>query len=180
MATQTEIGEMIGLTDRQVRNLMKQGILSDKRGANGFCLKTCVQNYIQHLKQQIKGGVDDPVPNPNGSDSPGINTDWHDARLAKMKADKMEIEVLKLLGQTAPIDMIMQLTADKGAQVAGILDGIPAKISRAMPDLPKSRLAIIEQQITKARNAATEPIDLEPYLASCFKYGDSEGMETDS
>jgi len=178
MATQTEIGEMIGLSERQVRNLMKQGILSDKRGTNGFCLKTCVQNYIQHIKQQIKGG-DESVPSPTADGQP-INTDWHDARLVKMKADKMEIEVLKVLGQVAPIEMIMQMTADKGAKVAGILDGIPAKISRAMPELPKSRLAIIEQQITKARNAATEPIDLESYLASCFKYGDSGGMETDT
>jgi phage terminase Nu1 subunit (DNA packaging protein) len=177
MATQKEIGEYIGLSDRQVRNLMTSGVLSDKRGKNGFCLKTCIHNYIQHLKQAAKSG-DDDIPNPSG-DTNGINTDWQDARLSKMKADKMEIELLKLLGQVAPIEMILALSADKGAMVASILDGIPAKISRAVPELPKSRLAIIEQEITKARNEATQPIDLEPYLADCFKYGDNEGMASD-
>ena len=173
MATQTEIADWLGVSDRTIRQMMRDGILDGKKGRNGYDLKACVQQYIHHLKYKAKSNTDDE------GGSLGINSDLHDARLAKLKADDKEIDVLRKLGQIAPIDMILQLTADQGAKVAGILDSIPGKIARAMPELPKSRLAIITEEITKARNEATEPIDLEPYLSTCFTYGDSGGMETE-
>lgn len=177
MATQTEIAGYIGRTDRTVRELMKKGILPDKRGRNGYDLKACVLAYIQHLEQVAKGGASIGDDGEGGLSS---NADQHDERWSRLRADKLEIEVLTKLAQVAPIEMILELTSAKGAQVAGILDTIPAAISRAMPELPKSRLAIITEKITEARNYATEPIDLEPYIASCFAYGDQQSMEGDA
>ncbi len=179
MATQKEIAEYLGLTDRTVRNLQSKGIISDKRGRNGYCLKTSIRDYIRHLEKKNKTGeeTDDEATTSNVN---GIDTDYQDARKAKLQADKLEIDLLVKLGEVAPIEMILELTANKAAQVASLLDTIPASVARAVPELPKSRLAVIEQEITKARNEATKPIDLESYLATCFKYGDSDSMESES
>ena len=180
MATQAEIGEYLGLTERTVRTLMNEkGVISNKRGRNGYCLKTCVRDYIRYLEQKNKNPelADDDATHTGKVN--GIDTDYQDARKAKLQADKLEIDLLVKLGEVAPIEMILELTASKAAQVASLLDTIPANVARAVPELPKSRLAVIEQEITKARNEATKPIDLEPYLASCFKYGDPDSVESE-
>ncbi|BDM66237.1 hypothetical protein NFHSH190041_36890 (plasmid) [Shewanella sp. NFH-SH190041] len=172
MATQEEIGSWLGLSSRQVRNLQKEGVLSDKRGRNGYCLKTCVSDYIRHIKKQIKTGPD------VDADTPAGGTDFHDERYAKLRADKLELDVLGKLGEMAGIDLIVALTAGKAAQVAGILDQLPAKVHRVAPDIPSSVKVLIENEIIAARNTAAEPLDLAPYLSQCPRESDISGVES--
>ena len=52
MATQTEIGDHLDLSARQVRNLVKNGILPPGKGTGGLNLDDCRRAYIGYLREK--------------------------------------------------------------------------------------------------------------------------------
>lgn len=65
MATQKELAAHLDITDRQVRNLAKDGVLPGSKGKGGYDLDTCRLAYIAYLRglatKQVKAepGEDD-------------------------------------------------------------------------------------------------------------------------
>ena len=59
MATQREVADNIDLSDRQVRTLLKQGILPAGKGTGGLDLDSCRVAYIRYLRGLATGQVKD-------------------------------------------------------------------------------------------------------------------------
>lgn len=59
MATQKEVAEHIDLSDRQVRNLIKQGVLPSSKGPSGLDKEACRISYIRYLRGLANGQVQD-------------------------------------------------------------------------------------------------------------------------
>jgi phage terminase Nu1 subunit (DNA packaging protein) len=84
MATQAQIAEHLDRAERRVRDLMAEGVLN--KGAD---LDQCRISYIRHLRGGASGK----------STGAGLKLTDERARLAKLKADKVEIELAELRGE---------------------------------------------------------------------------------
>jgi phage terminase Nu1 subunit (DNA packaging protein) len=73
-------------------------------------------------------------------------------RLAKEQADKVAMENAVRRGELTPTVVLEQVLAGAASKMAGIFDGIPGMVRRRMPNLPQEAIAIIQGEITKARN----------------------------
>lgn len=66
MATQAEVADHIDLTDKQVRNLMKSGVIPGTKGRGGYDIDACRLSYIRYLRsinnKQVKPETDKDLP----------------------------------------------------------------------------------------------------------------------
>ena len=76
----TTLAKLFGITDRQVRNLAKDGIIPAAVSRGRYSLAASIQAYIAHLKAEAKGKPQ------------GIVVASESARLKAAQADKAEIE----------------------------------------------------------------------------------------
>lgn len=58
MASQKEVADHIDLTTRQVRTLLKSGVLPSGSGAGGLNIDNCRLAYIRYLRGRATGKVD--------------------------------------------------------------------------------------------------------------------------
>lgn len=77
-------------------------------------------------------------------------------RKTKAEADKIELANEVTRKAQGPVDLIEWGLANISEQVASVLDAIPAKIKKRVPHLKASEITIIENEITKCRNAASK------------------------
>jgi phage terminase Nu1 subunit (DNA packaging protein) len=78
------------------------------------------------------------------------------ARAENLAADTRlkNIKEQEMLGQLAPIDALGWALGSVCAQISGILESLPAKLKRRMPQLTAADVHLIQTEIAKARNAA--------------------------
>jgi hypothetical protein len=90
MATQEQIAEHLDLSKRRVQDLMAEGVLG--KGAD---LDQCRINYIRYLRSNASGQHTGATPTlADGR-----------ARLVKLQADKVEIELAELRGEVVRADV---------------------------------------------------------------------------
>jgi len=148
MATQKEVGANIDLDERQVRNLLKQGVLPASKGSGGYDVDACRIAYIRHLRgrasRQIRPEIED------GS--------LDDSRRRNLDADTAlkELKKLQLMRELAPISVIESVLGNVGTRISAILDSIPAKVRRRLPKLTAAEVEIMKREIVKAQNAAAD------------------------
>jgi phage terminase Nu1 subunit (DNA packaging protein) len=94
MATQAQIAEHLDLSERRVRDLVAEGVLG--KGAD---LDQCRVNYIRYLRGGTSG-------NHTGA---GLKLTDERARLAKLQADKVEIELAELRGEVVRADDVVRV-----------------------------------------------------------------------
>lgn len=108
MATQLEIADKLGISDRWLRKLVESGAIKD-RGRGGWDaldaakdLLTYRGNEIERLKAEnasLQGQL-------QRTDGDTANKAIADARRAEAQADKAEMEVAELRGQLIPAEQI--------------------------------------------------------------------------
>ncbi|MFA5424421.1 MAG: hypothetical protein WC374_11255 [Phycisphaerae bacterium] len=81
---------MLGITDRQVRNLVKDGVF-ERTGRGQYDIDSCVFAYIRYLRETLKG------------DSESL-TDQR-TRLVRAQADKAELDLEVARGNNLPLDL---------------------------------------------------------------------------
>lgn len=104
MATQKELAEYLDLSDRQIRNLARDGVLPGTKGKGGYDLGACRLAYIRYLRglatKQIKAetGEDEAYD----SEEELARLRHHQANLAALK----EEEELKRLIPAEEVDRV--------------------------------------------------------------------------
>jgi phage terminase Nu1 subunit (DNA packaging protein) len=78
------------------------------------------------------------------------------ARLACAQADKAELDNQIKRGEFAPIEALKFAVADFSGQVRSIFEGVPKLIKNSLPQLRSREMKILEREIVKAQNAASE------------------------
>ena len=137
--TQTEFGELVGISQQAVSTLLARGIIYP--GANLF---DWLQAYCSHLREQAAGRAA----------AGDLDLAQERARLAKEQADKVAMLNERMRKESAPVWLLEVVLASVGRQIAGILESIPINIKRKSDDIPTAVLEFITREITTARNLA--------------------------
>lgn len=94
----------------------------------------------------------------------GKTVEMENARIENLLADT-RLKALKeqeTLGQLAPITALEWALSTVCSQISAILETIPAKLKRRLPQLTSADVDIVRKEIAKARNAAANiRIDLD-------------------
>ena len=157
MATQAEVADLLGLTDRQIRNLQSGGYLHKGAGRGGMQIKRAVQEYITYLKagREISEEGDDT------REEGGSELD----RERKALNNEILREKLKLLRQeNAPIWLLGDALGKIVGLIPAQLNSMAMKIKLAVPDLPERAMDEINGAIVELKNAlAAIELDLSDY-----------------
>lgn len=143
------------MSERQITRLIDRGVTPQPKGKGGYDLKACNHGYIRYLRASKTG---------QGSDGEAIDLLDEKARLTREQADQVALKNAHMRGELAPIELVGWTISKACAQMAAILETIPAKLKRAMPSLGAAEMEIIKKEIVKVQNlAADAEIDFDEY-----------------
>jgi phage terminase Nu1 subunit (DNA packaging protein) len=149
MATQAEVAEMLGLSDRWLRKLVEDGALKDPGRRKWDALSTARQlldyrgKEIERLKAQV-ASLESQAQRSEGS---GMKA-TEDARLQRAKADKAEMEAAEMRGDLIPRAQIADAMHSAVIIMKTRLNAIPAKVAplaHAAPSVAHAERYIREQ-----------------------------------
>lgn len=78
------------------------------------------------------------------------------ARLDQLRGDQIEFDLNIKRGEYAPIEMLKFALSDVANQIKSIFEAIPKRIKNSMPSLRAREMKILERELIKAQNAASE------------------------
>ena len=94
MAKQSECAEWLDISERRFRELLDEGVI-ERADKGAYDLKTVVQQYVRNLREIAAG---------RGGGESQANKAGEDARLARARADKAEMELAEARGLLVPVD----------------------------------------------------------------------------
>jgi terminase small subunit / prophage DNA-packing protein len=137
VATQKRFGEIVGISQPAVSDLLMRGVLSD-----GASLGDWLLDYCRNLREQAAGRAG----------SGDLDLVEQRARLAAAQAEKVEMANSITRGELTPTVVLEQVLAGAAAKIAGILDAIPGMVRRRVPQLTSGDIDMISVEVAKARN----------------------------
>lgn len=138
--TQAEIAEHLDISTRRVRELATEwGIDSREVSLGEWRIR-----YLAKLREEAAGraGTGD------------LDLVAERARLAKVQADRIEMQNAVTRKDLAPAELIEEVLSRAGARAARLLDTIPGELKRRCPQLTADDVATIAATIAKVRNIA--------------------------
>ena len=137
VATQSERGALVGISQQAVSDFDRQHRVSENITAAGW-----LQLYCRHLREEAAGRA-------------GRLADAS-AALKERQREEVELRLAIKRRQFAPITDLEAAIAYVAARVASILEGLVPALSRRCPQIDADALAVIEEVVAKARQAAAE------------------------
>lgn len=163
LCSDVELAEVIGLSDRHVRRLAKEGVLV-MTGKGVFDTVKSIRAFIEYKA--------------NGEGSGGSD-EYEQARtrLTLAKAQKAEAETELFQGKLADTDALIALWADRWGKSATKLLAIPNKLAGPLGSETNiaKRQQMLENEITTALNESAAIDQKELIIASLARYGKSPG-----
>jgi len=134
--TQEQFGDLVGVSQPVVSDLMTRGILLAGQPA-----ATWLRAYTKHLREQAAGrGADGELARER-------------ARLAREQADRVAMDNAVNRRELAPVSVLELVLAKMAGDVGSLLQGLMPRVRRRV-DLPGEALRILDEEVTKARNRA--------------------------
>lgn len=137
--TQERFGELVGISQPAVSDLVRRGVLLEGGSAGAWLLEYCHQ-----LREAAAG---------RGGES-ALELAAERARLAKEQADRIAMQNAVTRGELAPAILLEQVLARAGSKAGRILESIPGALRRRRPDLTSEDIGAITAIVAKARNLA--------------------------
>lgn len=137
--TQAQFGDLVGISQQAVSDLVRRRVLADGAAADEWLLA-----YCDHLREVAAG---------RGGDAT-FELAAERARLAKEQADKIAMQNAERRGELAPANLLEQVLAKAGARAGRILETIPGALRRRLPNLSADDIAAVARIVAKARNVA--------------------------
>lgn len=162
----------LGISDRQVRNLHTQGVLTtgskDEKNHYSFDLETSVTEYKSFID-----ATDD------------ANVDWNverakeDARMKRIKADMLQLELDEMRGRYHRSEFVEDAINDLVFAVRSHIIALPGKLGPAVAGI--SDVALCVDAIKRECNAVLEDLARYEYNPEHFRerLRDSGGMAVD-
>ncbi|NAX27625.1 hypothetical protein CAG64_19445 [Vibrio sp. V38_P2S17PM301] len=169
--TQSDIAKLLGLSDRQVRNLAAKGFLPAAKGRNGWEPLACIHAYNTYLKRS-KSGSEKPETDDNEEETfekieRELKLEERREKLAMMRAKRVLFEK-----SYAPIDLIVDTLEQVCARVGTRLDTLLPKLKNAWPDMPPEAVEVLEAVIAAVLN---ECADVQPNFSDYIDGDPDEG-----
>lgn len=131
---QQAFGELVGISQQAVSDLVSRGVLKDGDGA-GIWLKA----YCSHLREAAAGRADAALATER-------------AALAREQKDRIAMQNAVTRKEYAPVIMIEEVLGKTASRIAGIFDAVPGVLRRRFPELTTEQLSAVTAEITRARN----------------------------
>ena len=137
IVTQKQFGEMVGISQPAVSDLLMRGVLAD-----GVAVGDWLIDYCRNLREQAAGRA------TNGD----LDLATERAALARAQREKIEMQNDVTRGELAPVALIEQVLTGAASRAAAVLDAIPGMVRRRVPLLTSDDIEIIAGEVAKARN----------------------------
>jgi terminase small subunit / prophage DNA-packing protein len=148
MATQEEVAQHIDLSSRQVRTLVKSGVLPSSSGTGGLSLDDCRMAYIRYLRGRATGRVT--------VDTAELDVHKERARLTHHQANIASLEEREREGELVKYSDVVAEVSDAVANTRAKLLAIPTKISTVIVGM--DRLSDVEDVLETAVLEALEEL----------------------
>jgi len=135
--TQQRFGEVVGVSQQAVSDLVRRGVLSEIAPAGAWLLA-----YCGHLREVAAGRAT----------SGDLDLASERAALAKAQREKIEMQNAVTRGELAPVALLEQVLSATASRVAGILDAIPGMVRRRVPQLSADDIVLVAEEVARARN----------------------------
>lgn len=170
--TQVDIAELLGISDRQVRNLIQQGVVPSAKGREGMNPLACIHAYNTYLRQS-KNDAQKPEA---GEDDDSYESMEKQLKLEEKREKVAMLKAKRVLFEKsfAPIDVIVDTLEQVCSRIGTRLDSLLPKLKNAWPDMPPEALEVLESVIAAVLN---ECADVQPNLND---YIDSDPEECPS
>jgi phage terminase Nu1 subunit (DNA packaging protein) len=132
--TQSEFGELVGISQPAVSSLVSRGILKVGRTGGGW-----LKAYCDHLREEAAGRAGDLAS--------------ASAELKRSQRAMVELQLAEKRKQVLPVGVLSQLLALAGRRVSVVLEALPADVRMRCPELSADALAQLEGALVRARNA---------------------------
>jgi terminase small subunit / prophage DNA-packing protein len=131
--TQRQFGDLVGITEPAVSDLVKRGVLKANVSGHGWLLA-----YCQHLREHAAGRAGTLA----------------ESRAALDNERRIEIAMRNAVKRKeyAPVSAIAEVLAKVGRQSAGILEALTPAIRLRWPEVSSEQLRLVEGEVAKARN----------------------------
>ena len=133
--TQERFGALVGITQEAVSDLVKRGVLLAGQPAGTWLLA-----YCSKIRQEAAGR--------------SVELTEQRARYDRARADFQEMVNDERRRALVPTALLERILAMVGRRVAAILEAVPARVRRECAGVDAATLAVIEQEIARARNEA--------------------------
>lgn len=171
MATQVEVAAHLDLSDRQVRNLVADGVLPASKGAGGLDLDACRLAYIRYLRGlnsgQVKQQQEPAAPDDIDPLAEAKLTEQR-LRLTAAQADAQELKNEVTRRRQIDVGFLTFALSKLAPAVSSAFDTLPMTMRRRHPDLQARHLDTLEREATKIRNACAQFADNLPVLMDEF------------
>ena len=137
--TQTAFGDLVGISQPAVSDLVSRGILRDGESAQQW-----LWSYTSHLREMAAGRATEG----------GLDLATERARLASEQADRVAMQNAVTRRDLAPVAFMEACLAQVGRQIASKLEAIPVNLKMRSTSISEQDLTFVEQAISEARNAA--------------------------
>lgn len=135
VVTQEQFGELVGISQQAVSELMAKKVIQ-----GGMTARVWLLAYTRHLRD-VAAGRD-----PDGA------LVVERTRLAREQADSIAVKNAIARKEYAPIAVLADVLAAASAAVVDRFDALPADLRKACPDLPQPARDAIQRTIANARN----------------------------
>lgn len=145
---QAQIGELIGLSVRQVRNLQNSGVLPKAKGRNGLDPLSCIHAYIAYKSTEPDKDVD--VAEEKKRALVLKNNDLEE------RIKLSQIKRLVLEKEYAPIEMITDTIAQLATGIRTRVDSWLPKLKMIHPDMTGEQIDMLKHELAILLNELTD------------------------
>lgn len=136
--TQSAFGEMVGISQPAVSDLLSRGII--RQGQTGC---EWLHAYCANLREQAAGRA--------GTGE--LDLVEERAALARAQREKIEMQNAVTRRQLAPVTLLQEVLSTVGRQIVAILDAVPVQLKRRS-SLGVEDIEFVARELIKARNLA--------------------------
>lgn len=144
--TQAAFGDLVGISQPAVSDLLSRGIISPGEPASAWLLAYCL-----HLRNEAAGRSNFGLANER-------------AQLARAQRERVEMANEVTRRKLAPVALLETALARVGRQITGIFEAIPVELRRRF-GLDSKELEFVTAELAKARKLAAaiklEDLDLD-------------------
>lgn len=169
MATQVEVAQHLDISDRQVRNLLTDGVLPSSKGAGGLDIDACRLAYIRYLRGIGSGQVRPaPLADEDDDGDTAKRLEVERLRLTAAQAEGQELKNDITKRKSVPTEVATFVLSRLSAEIGSILDTLPLTLKRRHPDLEVRHIESVQRELAKARNRAATLDERLPGLINEF------------
>lgn len=144
-ATAAELGALLNLSGRRVRELASEGLFPKTKGGR-YAVIECTHSFIASLRAREKAkGAPDPIVA-----AAAIDGRQQRARLARLQADRVELEIARERGQLVDAEEMRLAYVTLVTAARNRLLGIPNAAKGRFPHLTVDEIEALEDMIVAA------------------------------